>query len=178
MPVPAPVVPDPVVPDAVADSAGAGKTGVSPVVAADLIPLLSIGVNQKRIERLRQTLRRTQAKEITALVQYTDGTPDGKVTAAGIAADIMGVSERYVADALRLQREDPKAFEEVRAGKLTLKAAIRQLTAAPADAEQAEKARELRNRVNVLIKRAALDAARLAELGQVVASLEERWSGK
>ena len=114
-------------------------------VAAALLPHISEEVYARRMERRRQTLRRKQANGITANLQYNDGAPAGKGTAAGIAADIMGVSERYVADALRLQREAPDAFAQVRAGKKTLNAALTALAATSAAAKQAAKLRALQS---------------------------------
>ena len=62
----------------------------------------------------------------------------------------MGVGDRYVGDALRLQREDPAAFAQVRAGKTSLNAALtRLLTASGAAAKQAARARDCRARTHI-----------------------------
>ena len=96
-----------------------------------------------------------------------------EVRAPAIAASIMGVSDRYVGDALRLRREAPAAFAQVRAGKMSLSAALKRLgTASGAAAKQAARVRGLRCRVNELIKRAATDPALLAKLEQAIATVE------
>ena len=64
-----------------------------------------------------------------------------------IAAHIMGVVDRYVGDALWLQREAPDVFAQVRAGKTTLTAALTGLTATSAAGKQAARRRVLHSRV-------------------------------
>lgn len=71
-----------------------------------------------------------------------------EVRARAIAASIMGVSDRYVGDAFRLQREDPAAFAQVRAGKMSLSAALKRLgTASGAAAKPAVRLAAFRCRV-------------------------------
>ena len=92
-------------------------------VAVELLLLISEDVNRKRIERLRETLRLKQTGESMLLVA---DTPDGvsePVLARVLVADLMGVSGVYVQMALQLQRANPAMFEQVGAGRITLKAA-------------------------------------------------------
>ena len=142
-------------------------------VAATLIPHLSAGIQAKRAERIRQALLQKGDGRILANLPGSSAIQPEAVTARAIAADIMGVSERYVADALRLQREAPDAFAEVRAGKKTLNAALTALAATSAAAKQAAKLRALQSRVNVLTKRAATDRAFFARLEDLVTAAEQ-----
>ena len=48
-------------------------------------------------------------------------------TSRAIAANIMGVNDRYVGDAIRLQQDAPELFEEVRLGRVSLQSALRQV---------------------------------------------------
>ena len=73
------------------------------------------------------------------------------VTARAIAADIMGVADRYVGDALRIQQDVPEVFEKVRLGRVSLQSALRQVQGTAADGLSAE-ARALRQRVTALLR--------------------------
>ena len=72
---------------------------------------------------------------------------DGPTRARAVAADMMGVSDRYVQYAVRVQREDAALLERVRSGQLTLTAAIRQLDGDVAD-EEARYLASVRRRLN------------------------------
>ena len=65
------------------------------------------------------------------MVALMPGSPDEAERtrlARVVAADMVGVSERYVADAARLEREAPELFQEVWAGRKTVTAAMRELS--------------------------------------------------
>ena len=142
-------------------------------VATDLMPLLSEGIQQRRAERISAARLAGTEGEIRAKLPGSESVQTEEVRARAIAASIMGVSDRYVGDAFRLQREDPAAFAQVRAGKMSLSAALKRLgTASGAAAKQAARVRGLRCRVNELIKRAATDPALLAKLEQAIATVE------
>ena len=86
--------------------------------------------------------------------------------ARSLAADMMGVSGAYVQIAMQLQREHPELLEQVRAGRVTLMAALRQAQGLAADRLNAE-ARTLRRRVTAILSEPGKYpefAARLGEL--------------
>lgn len=105
------------------------------VVAVDLLPRISEDVNQKRIEKLRQTLQAKADGECQPNLANTQTDEEKPVTSRVIAADIMGVSHGYVGLAKRLKEASPDLFERVRAGDLTLRAAIAEIDGTASDPE-------------------------------------------
>ena len=103
-----------------------GKTQRA-TVAAILMPHISPDVWQRRAEKISQIRRGTTPDEVRALIPESEDGANPEVRERIIAAQIMGVSDRYVGDALRLQSEDPELFEQARAGKITLTRALRKL---------------------------------------------------
>ena len=129
-------------------------------VAVELLPLISEDVNRKRIERLRETLRLKQTGESMLLVADTPDDATGTVLARSLAADLMGVSGAYVQMAIQLKRLNHDMFEQVGAGKISLKAALRQAEGSATDG-LSPAARALRQRVTALLR----DPARGQDFG-------------
>jgi len=120
-------------------------------VAARLLPRLTDPVNQERIAKISAYRRGVQI-ETRELFPGSENTPEPEVRARVIAAQRMGVNDRYVADAARLQHEAPELFAEVWAGKRTITDAMRQLTGQTDDATTAV-VRTTRTRLNRFLRR-------------------------
>ena len=96
-------------------------------VGSRLLPRLSPEIQAERVRKTSEARRKAGQSEIWELVPGSDETTANEVRARVVAADMVGVSDRYVADAARLEREAPELFEEVWLGKTTVKAAMREL---------------------------------------------------
>lgn len=96
-------------------------------VAVDFMSQISEDINQKRIEKLRQTLANKAEGECLENSPNTQDEPETPVNARLIAASIMGVNDNYVGLAKRIKEASPELFEEVWAGRVTIPEALRQL---------------------------------------------------
>ena len=140
-------------------------------VAATLIPMISEQVAKQRLEKVKQAW---EAKREGGWLEEipTNLEDDGeRALSRTVAADLMGVSERYVSDAVRLQREAPTLFEKVRAGQLTVKAAIRRLAGSVTGA-QARHVTTVCTRRNEFFRRVDEFPTLLDRLTQVMDELE------
>ena len=117
------------------------------VVAMGLLPMVSEEVAQERLEKIRKTWEAKRDAGWWELMPTNLDEADGPTRARAVAADMMGVSDRYVQYAVRVQREDAALLERVRSGQLTLTAAIRQLDGDVAD-EEARYLASVRRRLN------------------------------
>jgi len=102
-------------------------------VAATLLPHIAEEVNQNRIAKLRETLRRKRENECQAVLPDTLEGAGEAVTTRAIAAHMMRVSDGYVRDALRIQQEAPALFEQLHAGQVTMPEALRTLDGTTTD---------------------------------------------
>ena len=68
-------------------------------VAVQLLPLISEDVLDKRVAMITATQRQRQGGEIVALMPQSPPEGAGSLRSRAIAADLMGVSDRYVGDA-------------------------------------------------------------------------------
>jgi len=126
------------------------STSQRAAIAAQILPFISAEVQAKRVARIAATQRQRQEGEIqSVLTGSPPGQPEG-LTARAIAADIMGVADGYVAEAVRLQRDAPALFEQMRLGRISLQSALRRVQGTAADGLSAE-ARALRQRVTALL---------------------------
>ncbi|MBT3375009.1 MAG: hypothetical protein HN742_23780 [Lentisphaerae bacterium] len=80
------------------------------------------------------------------------GTEDSPTSARVIVAAMMQVSNGYVGDALHIQREAPERFEQMHAGLLTLKEALRQLDG-ESDAPERQQIKASRAQLNCILHR-------------------------
>ena len=94
-------------------------------------------------------------------------TAEDEAVALSIAARAMGVSEAEVRMAQRVQREDPKLFEKILNGQITLNAALLKLDAATDD-ETKRRARELERQLDRLLSDPDVDPALLKCLAQIL----------
>jgi ParB-like chromosome segregation protein Spo0J len=88
----------------------------------DLTPSQRAALAADLAEMFRRGNVRDQRGKFTTTVE-----PDGERPAkpAARAAETMGVSQDYTEDAIKLKKQDPEAFKEVKAGKKTLRQATR-----------------------------------------------------
>lgn len=98
------------------------------VVAMRLIPMMSETVNEQRIEKIRRTLAAKRETEIMSGLTGSQTASTETPTTRAIAADLMGVSDGYVGQALQLQRDAPELFKSICDGSLTVNAAWNQFT--------------------------------------------------
>ena len=97
------------------------------VVANEAQPMVAVEVNAKRIEKIRQARLQQLAREFPSILT---GSPDSALSpteSRAIAADMMGVSSGYVSHARRIKEADPELYRGVRAGRVTIPAALRKL---------------------------------------------------
>ena len=137
-------------------------------VALEAMRRIAEDVNWQRIEKLQQTLARKADGECLELLPNTGECDEPRVSSRVIAADMMGVSDRYVALARRVRDASPKLFEEVRVGEVTLSAAIRRLEGTIDDA-RATRVKAVRRGPNRILRDVERSPAFLDRLEALVA---------
>ena len=142
------------------------------VVAVEVMPRIAEDVNLERIEKLRRTLAREADGECLELLPNTGECDEPRVSSRVIAADMMGVSDRYVALAKRVRDASPELFEEVRAGEVTLPEAIRRLDGVTDD-PRAVRVKAVRRPLNKLLRDAESPPAFLDRLEALVAEFAD-----
>ena len=105
----------------------------------ELVPRVAEDVNRKRIEKIRQARLSEGDGQTLANSPRSGGELDGPISSRAIAADMMGVNDRYVGLAKWVREASPELFEEVRVGELTLSEAIRRLEGITDDARAPER---------------------------------------
>ena len=121
-------------------------------IAVRLIPYISPETEQKRLERLKATWERKREEgSLEASLSASRQSKEPEVRTRAIAAQIMGVSEAYVRDALRVQRESPELFEKIWSGHITINAALHQLDGVT-DADEVRQIRALRREQNAILR--------------------------
>lgn len=118
-------------------------------VAATLLPHITEAVRQNRAEKVRLAWERKRERGCLSKMTTNLDASERPVSARAIAAQMMQVSDGYVANALRIQQEAPELFEQLHAGKITLQDALRKLDGTVSDAQtrQIKTARRRLNRV-------------------------------
>jgi hypothetical protein len=100
-------------------------------VAAELEPFFAADA-KKRQQDAGGDKKSDRAKSVVAkLPQPIDATPASK--AREEAAKSVGVGERYVQDAKKVKQEAPEVFERLKAGRITLQDAKREVAKKPTD---------------------------------------------
>jgi len=124
-------------------------------VAATLLPHLSEKVQEERVRKITEARRKaaSDSADVEILANLPGSAKDeGEgVLARAVAADMLGVSERYVVDAFRLKNEAPELFQAVWSGKSTVNAALQSLASDP-DSETTQRVRAIRTRLNALLR--------------------------
>ena len=145
-------------------------------VAALLLPHIAEGVNQKRIEKLRETLRQKQTGECLMNSSNTQDAAAEPVSAHTIAAHMMRVSRAYVVSACRVLRDAPELFEQVRSGAVSLPEALRRLDGVIDDAT-AKETRATRTRFNRFLRHPDEHPGFLGRVNALMDEFERRRSG-
>ena len=138
------------------------------VIALDLMPRIAVDTNRKRIEKIRQARLDGQEGETLELIPKSGSRAEEPVSSRVIAADIMGVNDRYVGLAKRVKEASPELLEAVRAGEVTLLEAIRRLDGVTDDA-RAVRVKAVRRPLNKLLRDAECPPAFLDRLEDLVA---------
>lgn len=89
-------------------------------IAAEAVPLIKKDVEGERRRKIAEA-RRGETVQKVAPSQFDERKTRKK------AAKAMGVNHRYVDDAVKLKAEAPEVFERVKAGKITIPAAKKEL---------------------------------------------------
>ena len=141
-------------------------------VAVDILPQISEDVNQKRIEKIREARLSAAENQTMENSPESGTTEDSPITARALAGDMMGVNDSYVGLAKRIKDASPELFERVRAGDLSLSAALDELNGTPDD-PHVIRIKSVRQKLNKLLKNAELAPALLDRLEAVLAEFAE-----
>jgi len=133
---------------AMADAMALEEEVPSPYPENDMLEPIQ---NRKRIEKLRRTLAAKAGNECVANSLHTGSSAAGVPRARVIAADMMGVGDNYVGLAKRIKDASPELFERLRAGELSLSAALDELNGVPDDPQVIRIKRD-RNRLNRIFR--------------------------
>jgi len=96
-------------------------------ISVRLLPEIREEVHRGRAEKLRNAAKNRKEKAIWGDGEWAK-MPTGekkKIRARAIVADMLGISDRLVADALMLQDRKPAALKDVEAGKISLGRALK-----------------------------------------------------
>jgi len=94
-------------------------------VAVELEPFFAADAKRRQAEQARRN--QPQAQKVEKL------PPIEKAKAREEAAKSVGVNDRYVSDAKKVKAEAPEVFERLKAGKITLQDAKREVAKKPTD---------------------------------------------
>ena len=137
-------------------------------VAVDILPQISEDVNQKRIEKIREARLSAAGNQTMENSPESESAEDSPITARALAGDMMGVNDSYVGLAKRLKDASPELFERVRAGDLSLSAALDELTGTPDD-PHVIRIKSVRQKLNKLLRSPELAPALLDRMEALVA---------
>lgn len=99
--------------------------GALAAVAAELEPHFAADAKRRQAEQARRN--QPQAQKVEKI------PPIEKSKAREEAAKSVGVNDRYVSDAKKVKQEAPEVFEKLKAGKITLQDAKREVAKKPTD---------------------------------------------
>ena len=120
--------------------------------AVRLLPDVSEMVKQGRLEKVRAAWERKRDGGCLPLMANNPGPADAPVSARVIVAAMMQGSNGYVGDAIRIQREAPELFEQMHAGQVSIKEALRQLDGEADDPER-QQIKASRTQLNRILRR-------------------------
>ena len=101
-----------------------GKSALA-AVAVELEPYFAVDAKRRQAEQAKRN--QPQAQKVEKL------PPIEKAKAREEAAKSVGVNDRYVSDAKKVKAEAPEVFERLKAGKITLQDAKREVAKKPTD---------------------------------------------
>ncbi len=101
--------------------------GALAAVAAELEPFFAADAKKRQAEQAKRNQPQAAAQKVAKL------PPIEKSKSRQEAAKSVGVGERYVQDAKKVKQEAPEVFERLKAGKITLQDAKREVAKKPTD---------------------------------------------
>jgi ParB-like chromosome segregation protein Spo0J len=101
--------------------------GALAAVAAELEPHFAADAKRRQAEQARRNQPQAKSQKVENL------PPIEKSKAREEAAKSVGVNDRYVSDAKKVKQEAPEVFERLKAGKITLQDAKREVAKKPTD---------------------------------------------
>lgn len=101
-----------------------GKSALA-AVAVELEPYFAVDAKRRQAEQAKRN--QPQAQKVEKL------PPIEKAKAREEAAKSVGVNDRYVSDAKKVKAEAPEVFERLKAGKITMQDAKREVAKKPTD---------------------------------------------
>jgi hypothetical protein len=102
--------------------------GALAAVAAELEPFFAADAKKRQAEQAKRNQPQAATLNVATL------PPIEKAKSRQEAAKSVGVGERYVQDAKKVKQEAPEVFEKLKAGKITLQDAKREVAKKPTDA--------------------------------------------
>lgn len=126
-----------------------GKSALA-AVAAELEPHFAADAKRRQAEQAKRN--QPQAQKVEKL------PPIEKSKAREEAAKSVGVNDRYVSDAKKVKTEAPEVFERLKAGKITLQDAKREVAKKPTDdwrQDERDRQAEVQNGFTVVANAAA-----------------------
>jgi hypothetical protein len=101
--------------------------GALAAVAAELEPFFAADAKKRQAEQAKRNQPQAAAQKVAKL------PPIEKSKSRQEAAKSVGVGERYVQDAKKVKQEAPEVFERLKAGRITLQDAKREVAKKPTD---------------------------------------------
>jgi hypothetical protein len=101
--------------------------GALAAVAAELEPFFASDAKKRQAEQAKRNQPQAAPQKVATL------PPIEKSKSRQEAAKSVGVGERYVQDAKKVKQEAPEVFERLKAGKITLQDAKREVAKKPTD---------------------------------------------
>jgi ParB-like chromosome segregation protein Spo0J len=101
--------------------------GALAAVAAELEPFFAADAKKRQAEQAKRNQPQSAPQKVAKL------PPIEKSKSRQEAAKSVGVGERYVQDAKKVKQEAPEVFERLKAGKITLQDAKREVAKKPTD---------------------------------------------
>jgi len=123
-------------------------------VAVLLVPEIAKMVACGRLEKVRAAWERKHDIGCSEKIRNNLETTESRTRTHAIAGAMMRVNFRYVEYAVRIQREAPKLFEKLHAGKVTLQAALRVLNGETDNVQQQE-VKAARSEFNLVLRNLA-----------------------
>lgn len=105
--------------------------GALAAVAAELEPLFAADAKRRQRQSIKTRDEKGRAVPVVQKIEQLDSSNDRKANAE--AAKAVGVNRQYVAEAKKMKEQAPEVFERLKAGKVTLQNAKREVAKKPTD---------------------------------------------
>jgi ParB-like chromosome segregation protein Spo0J len=121
--------------------------GALAAVAAELEPFFAADAKKRQAEQAKRNQPQAATQKVAVL------PPIEKAKSRQEAAKSVGVGERYVQDAKKVKQEAPEVFERLKAGKITMQDAKREVAKKPTDdwrSDERKRQKQVENGITVL----------------------------